>query len=58
MASDQSKTLTDRVEETIDGALRFVIRFFRTVTVILFIPWASDRILLATNQNKKSMCGH
>ena len=53
MASDQSKTLTDRVEETIDGALRFVIRFFRTVTVILFIPWASDRILLATNQNKK-----
>jgi hypothetical protein len=53
MVKESTKTLTDRIEETIEGILRFVIRFFRTVIVILFIPWASDRILLRADQSKK-----
>lgn len=54
MEKDPSRTLSDKVEETIEGVLRFVVRFFRTVVVILFRPLACERILLGTVHRNKT----
>lgn len=53
MAQDPSKPLSDKIEETIEGALRFVVRFLRTVAVILFHPITCERILLYSRRHDR-----
>lgn len=53
MAKDPSRSLSDKVEETIEGAVRFVVRFLRTTCIILFRPLACERILLAPERGNR-----
>lgn len=53
MSVDPSRSLSDKVEETIEGAVRFVVRFLRTTCVILFRPLTCERLLLAPERGNR-----
>jgi hypothetical protein len=55
MEKDPSRTLSDKVEETIEGVLRFAVRFFRTLVIILFRPLACERILLGAMRSNRTL---
>lgn len=53
MDSNPAKTLSDRIEETVEGLLRFALRLSRTIGVILFKPIVCDKLLLCTDDRPR-----
>jgi hypothetical protein len=53
MEKEQPKTLSDKIEETIEGVLRFGARFSRTAAVMLFRPLTCERTLLRAEHVEK-----